>query len=656
MSMTGPVADPRRAAHPRRGLRGLLIIAVFAMAALLSLGGASWAVGMIERAAERSIVLRLAEAGLDWAEVSTDGLRVQLAGKAGSEAERFRALSIAAEVVDAARVIDAMEVADPAGLAPPRFVMEILRNDDGVSLIGLVPEAFGRERASARINRMTGGAEVADMLETADHPIPEGWAAAVDYGLAALALLPRSKISIAPERVAVTAITDSRDEHRRIEAQLARSVPEGLVVALEISAPRPVITPFTLRFVMDSRGARFDACAADTEAARTRILAAGAVAGAEAQVPCPVGLGVPSPEWGVAAEAGIRAVARLGAGTVTFSDADVSLIVPHTVEEAAYDAAAAALGAALPEVFSLDATRLPAPVQETEGGAEPLFTAELSEEGAVLLRGRITDARMRDAVLGLARARFGGGAVQSALRLDEAMPEGWPRRVLTGIDALAELHEGRVTVHPARLEISGRSGDPEVSDRVAGILADRLGRGQVFEIDIAYDERLDPVAMAPTPERCISEVTRIATERKITFAPGSARLDSGAASTLDQIAEILRECGALELEIAGHTDSQGREEMNLTLSQRRAEAVRDALASRRVLVSGISPVGYGQTRPIADNATAAGREANRRIEFSLILPPPARDAEAEAALVIPVAEAVGDTVRPQARPAESGAD
>lgn len=645
---------PARRRDPRlRRIRVALSLAAFALAALTATGAAVWAVGVIERAAQRGIVDQLDMAGLDWATVTTDGLMVTLSGTAASEAERFRALQLASTIVDAARVIDGMEVADPDALAPPRFSMEILRNDDGVSLIGLMPTAFGRDGIRARITALTEGAPLTDMLETADHPVPAGWRPAVEFGLDALALLPRSKISVAADRVAVTAITGGHDERRRIETQLARAAPPGIDVSLDISAPRPVIAPFTLRFVIDERGPRFDACAADTDAARDRIRAAAAAAGVPGEFSCLIALGTPSPDWAAAAVSGIAAVAEMGAGSVTFSDADVSLIAPHEVDEAVYDAAVGRLDAALPAVFSLDASRLPAPVEERPEAEPAEFTATLSDAGEVLLRGRIGDAQMRAAIQGLARARFGAGAVQDALRLQEGLPEGWARRVMTGIEALALLHEGRVAVQPARLTIEGRSGDPEVSDAVSGLLAGKLGRGQVFGIDVVYDETLDPVAMAPTPERCIARIDEIVAERKIIFAPGAARVDSETGQTLDAIAAVLRECGEVPLVIEGHTDSQGRAEMNLALSQRRADAVREGLAARRVLVSAIEAVGYGQTRPIADNATAEGREANRRIEFRLRTPPeeaPGRDPEAEALLEIPVAIADDEAPRPRPRP------
>ena len=85
------------------------------------------------------------------------------------------------------------------------------------------------------------------------------------------------------------------------------------------------------------------------------------------------------------------------------------------------------------------------------------------------------------------------------------------------------------------------------------------------------------------------------------------------------------------MEVAGHTDSLGREIMNKELSQARANAVVDALLARRVLTSNLVAVGYGEENPIADNGTEEGREANRRIEFSLLVPDPETSEDAEAA-------------------------
>ena len=130
----------------------------------------------------------------------------------------------------------------------------------------------------------------------------------------------------------------------------------------------------------------------------------------------------------------------------------------------------------------------------------------------------------------------------------------------------------------------------------------------------------------PTPEECIGQINEILSTRKINFEPGSDTPDSAAAGIISDIADILLDCGDLPLEISGHTDSQGRVEMNQTLSEARAQAVLNALRSRRILTSSITAVGYGMDQPIADNETEEGREANRRIEFRLVTTEPVENA------------------------------
>lgn len=597
-------------------------IAAFGAATLVALLAAWISVLVIEARTAQAVTSRLLDQGLTWATVQADGLQIHIIGTAPNEAARFRAVNIAGSVIDAARVRDQLEVTPVKGIEAPRFSLEMLRNDDGIQLIGLLPAGDGVDRLKAGAAPLSPDTDLSDMLETADYPAPEGWERAFDYGLAALELLPRSKVSVSAERVVITAIAESAAEQRRFESELARSKPEGLSVVIDVTAPRPVLTPFTLRFVLDDQGARFDACSADTDRARNRILQAGVAAGIEGKATCTVGLGVPSPSWGDATAAGIAAVKELGVATITFSDADVSLVAADSVSQSDFDRVVGELQTALPEVFSLDATLERKSTAPAAGPAE--FIATLSKEGRVELRGRVTDELLREAATSFAKARFGAANVYNATRLDEGLPDGWPVRVLAGLESLGELAEGKLVVRADLVMVEGTTGSQAARGRISQVLSDKLGQGETFRVAVTYDEALDPMAALPSPQECADQVRAVASARKITFPPGSAEIDGGTSAIMDALADILTDCVGLGMEIAGYTDSQGSEVGNRALSQARAEAVLVALQGRGVDVSAMDAKGYGEADPIADNATEDGREANRRIEFVLRMAPAAQ--------------------------------
>jgi outer membrane protein OmpA-like peptidoglycan-associated protein len=108
------------------------------------------------------------------------------------------------------------------------------------------------------------------------------------------------------------------------------------------------------------------------------------------------------------------------------------------------------------------------------------------------------------------------------------------------------------------------------------------------------------------------------TDSDLSFPIGKAILPDRDFPVLDRLAALLVQHQTLTARIEGHTDSAGRDEVNLALSQERADAVKQALVERGASAQRIEAVGYGESRPIADNGTRAGRDRNRRIEVYLI--------------------------------------
>ena len=599
-------------------LSALLIIALtFSAAAMLSLVAANFSVKLIEENSEIGVRDALDEEGMTWAEVEADGLQVALSGTAPNEVIRFNALSTAGSVVDAARVIDLMAVESQAAIAAPRFSAEILRNDSGVSISGLIPTTTDRDAAIDRFSAMAGQENVADFLESANYPSPDGWEDAFGFSIVAMEKLPRAKVSVSAGRVSITAISDSSEAKARLESELRRATPPGLVVTMDISAPRPVITPFTLRFRISDDATDFDGCSADTEAARTQILKAAVKAGASEGQRCTIGMGVPTPRWADAVQTAIAALAKIGGGSVSFVDADIHLTAKEGTDQALFDRVIGELENALPEVFALSAKL---PVTSDPNAGPPEFVATLSPKGDVQLRGRLSSEDLRELADSYAKASFGSDKVYTAARIVDDLPSDWPTRVLSGLDALSKLSDGTVIVSPDTINVTGNTGNPDAGSQIATLLAGKLGEGQDYKISVVYLKQLDPVLGLPTPEECEKQIGAVVAEGKINFEPGSATIDSSALGTMDKIGEILKDCGDIALEVQGYTDSQGREEMNLALSQSRAQSVLNELRARRVLTASFVAKGFGEEEPVASNDTEEGREANRRIEFRLIRP------------------------------------
>ena len=101
----------------------------------------------------------------------------------------------------------------------------------------------------------------------------------------------------------------------------------------------------------------------------------------------------------------------------------------------------------------------------------------------------------------------------------------------------------------------------------------------------------------------------------VLFDTGQYTLRPGAREKLAKVAGIILSHPGLKIEVEGHTDSVGGDEYNQQLSENRAHAVRDYLVGQGLSPTAVAARGFGKTRPVADNATAAGRQMNRRVEM-----------------------------------------
>jgi OOP family OmpA-OmpF porin len=158
------------------------------------------------------------------------------------------------------------------------------------------------------------------------------------------------------------------------------------------------------------------------------------------------------------------------------------------------------------------------------------------------------------------------------------------------------------------------------------LLTDTDGDGVADKLDKCPDTKTGVVVdgsgcplNVPAPKVIVTEADRKVVDeaiKNLEFDLGKSTLRQKSYATLNKVAALLIEKN-FSLKLAGHTDNTGSMKLNLGLSKDRAESVKAYLVSQGANASRIEATGYGPNQPIATNKTAAGRQQNRRVEFSL---------------------------------------
>jgi len=277
------------------------------------------------------------------------------------------------------------------------------------------------------------------------------------------------------------------------------------------------------------------------------------------------------------------------------------------------------------------ATPAPAPVAQAAAVApatEPPRLEFHNEDGVAHITGAVHDAGAKDSILDALKSVFGADKVQGDIAVDANRdPAPWRAKV---VDALASLKTGGVEAvfDGDSVNVGGAIGDAD-RDRIIASLKSAFGDG------LSYGVLKDHAADASSAnDKATTELTSlqsgfapkdlIATLNKsiLNFPSDSAEVPDSIAPFLRSAAADLKQLRAGSvIEIAGYTDNTGDAAMNVALSQKRAEAVRDALVKDGADPSTLIAKGYGSADPIASNDTPEGQLRNRRIEYRVVKTP-----------------------------------
>lgn len=240
---------------------------------------------------------------------------------------------------------------------------------------------------------------------------------------------------------------------------------------------------------------------------------------------------------------------------------------------------------------------------------------------AITLSGTVDNETQRQALLDGALAAVGG---DSSLVVDElVVGDATDSDETAAADERAAAFAGLLAALPpnfaaADATVGGSltlSGNYLDDDAAAAAEAAALAAG-VDPADLAIEPR--PQATEADRDALIADLNELFVDQAIQFAPSSSAILPESETLLDEAAATLIQFDLTGIDIAieGHTDSDGSEDSNLTLSQGRAEAVAQALVDRGIDVDALTPIGFGESQPIAPNDTDENKALNRRVTFS----------------------------------------
>jgi OOP family OmpA-OmpF porin len=295
-------------------------------------------------------------------------------------------------------------------------------------------------------------------------------------------------------------------------------------------------------------------------------------------------------------------VGKLKDGKITLSDTKVSLS-GMARELGGREAIAAALKN-LPVGYSVAANDVKAPPYIFQAYKDPVAVT-------LTLTGNVPDNNVHAALVAAAGRKFFKEKVVDNLKASVGAPTGFANAVASALGALSRLSTGTLVVSDREVKLSGDALYETAAVQIRAGLGKDFPLGWKFKPEISVRPPAAPVDATV----CQQLFANLLGKARIRFESGKADIVADSAGLLDRLIETALRCPTANIEIAGHTDTDGEEAANQALSEKRAQAVTDYLVRAGLPANRFTAVGYGATQPIVGNDTDKGKAQNRRIDF-----------------------------------------
>jgi OOP family OmpA-OmpF porin len=256
---------------------------------------------------------------------------------------------------------------------------------------------------------------------------------------------------------------------------------------------------------------------------------------------------------------------------------------------------------------------------------DALLTFTVDKLGAPAIAATVGTEEEKAKLLAALTARFGADHLNATITVDpETKPASWLDK-LDGLLPLMQLPGAEAKLSGDKIELSGTAADPRNGwmDKLKSLFGVGFTIG-TFDVKQAVENAKESFmsAFSSLNSNCTpADVTKVLNLQVINFRTGSDVPPQDAQLALAKSAQMLKACQdggkTVKLNVGGYSDNVGQPGSNLALSKKRAEAVRAFLVKHGVSADALTAQGYGDQHPVADNSTASGRFANRRIDFAV---------------------------------------
>lgn len=229
-------------------------------------------------------------------------------------------------------------------------------------------------------------------------------------------------------------------------------------------------------------------------------------------------------------------------------------------------------------------------------------------QAPVVVSGTVADEATRAAIVARLREVYGAGRVVDQLAVGTvSTPANWNAYVgrLLGPN-LRLVKGGQLKIEGNNVSLRGDVANEAQRQQIAAEIAASLNPTYTVNNGLRVTVSQQSVLDAALADRIIE------------FESGKATLTPAGIAVLDEMAGALHQLQGVRVEVIGHTDNAGSRAGNLSLSQARAEAVKDYVVAKGIPAESIAVSGEGPDRPVADNRTPEGKARNRRIEFKVV--------------------------------------